>query len=356
MRPCDRCRSLSSLAALGQQPAAGSSQQPLPNAPGTESAPDAPVNQPSTPGSAAISGTVLDTNGSEVQAAQVVLQNLRGDEIESEQSGSDGAFSFTGLPPGVYKVVVSGQGWATFTSPEIELQAGEQHFVLQAVLPLATSTTVRVVADREELAGEQFHIAEQQRILGIVPNFISSFDWNAPPLGAKQKFQLSLRSLTDPMAFLGIGVSAGVEQETNAFSGYGSGLQGYAKRYGAAYTTDFTARILAQAAFPSLFHQDPRYFYKGTGSFRSRAFYAISAAVMARGDNGHWGPNYSYILGIFSAGAISNLYYPPGNRGALLTFTDGLADIAIDAAGNLAREFVLKRFTSRAKRINSGQP
>jgi hypothetical protein len=307
-------------------------------------------------GSAAISGTVLDTNGSEVQDARVVLNTLTGAEIRSEQSGSNGEFIFTGLPPGSFKLTVSGQGWGTFVSPEIQLSRDEFYFVPNVVLPVTASATVRVVANSNELAEEQVHIAEQQRVFGVLPNFYSSYDWNAPPMGSKQKFQLVFRSLSDPMAFVGAASIAGFEQQANVFSGYGTGAQGYAKRFGAAYADDFTAELFAHAVYPSLFHQDPRYFYRGSGSIGSRALYAISAAVRARGDNGRWEPNYSYILGSFTAGGISNLYYPAADRGATLTVVNGLIDIAEHAGTNLVREFVLKRITSRASDGSAERP
>ncbi len=284
-----------------------------------------------------------------------MLKSLPGPQTRSEQSDSNGEFTFTGMPSGNFELVVSGEGWGTFVSPEIQLHPGDFHIVPNVVLPLTASAVVRVVADRDQLAEEQVHIAEQQRVLKIFPNFYSSYDWNAPPMGTKQKFQLSLRSLTDPVTFAGVAVTAGFEQQANLFPGYGTGAQGYAKRFGAAYADDFTANLLAYAVFPSVFHQDPRYFYRGTGSFGSRALYAISAAVMARGDTGRWEPNYSYILGSFAAGGISNLYYPASDRGAKLTALNGLVDIGEHAGSNLIREFVLKRFTSRARGDSAGQ-
>ena len=72
--------------------------------------------------------------------------------------------------------------------------------------------------------------------------------------------------------------------------------------------------MLGGAVFPSLFKQDPRYFYKGTGSISSRALYAIANSVICKGDNERWQPNYSAILGGIAAGGISNLYYPASNR------------------------------------------
>ena len=299
-------------------------------------------------GTATISGTVLDPNGAEVQGAEIELKSLSGAGSWSERSGSDGEFNFTGLPADEFKLTVSGRGWRTYVSPEIELQVGEFHILPQIVLPPATSSVVRVTASPAELSKEQAHIAEQQRILGVFPNFYTSFDWNAPPLETKQKFALAFRSITDPVEFVGPAFVAGFEQATDVFPQYGSEEAGYARRYGAAYANSFTSKLFSNAVFPSLFHQDPRYFYKGSGSFRSRAFHAIASALITRGDNGRRELNYSYILGTFTSGGISNLYYPPENRGVLLTFTNGLADIAGDAGANLVREFVFSRFTTRA--------
>ena len=88
----------------------------------------------------------------------------------------------------------------------------------------------------------------------------------------------------------------------------------------------------------------------------SRVLYAISTAVIARGDDGRWQPNYSRVLGHFSAAAISNLYYPPSDRGASLVVFNGLAGIGENAVSNLVREFVLKRFTSHVPKGANGQP
>ena len=130
---------------------------------------------------------------------------------------------------------------------------------------------------KEELAEEQVQIAVQQRVGGVIPNFYSTYDWNAPPMLAKQKFQLSIRSLIDPVSFLAVAGIAGAEQYKNVFPAYGSGIEGYGKRYGAAMANHVSGTLLGRAVYPSIFHQDPRYFYKGKGSIGSRALYAISA-------------------------------------------------------------------------------
>jgi carboxypeptidase family protein len=341
--------------ALGQ---ASFSSHDLPDAPEPAQVMTTPGPQHSQEASTGtVSGTVVDSNHDVLQGARVTLENPSGSLIRTTVSGNDGQFAFTGLPPGVYKLTVSVPGMSTFTSSQIALHAGEFHIVPPVTLSLArVMTSVTVHGNKEALAEGQVHIAVQQRIGGVIPNFYSTYDWNAPPMEARQKFQLGIRSIIDPVSFLTVAGIAGAEQYKDVFPAYGSSIEGYGKRYGAALANHVSGTLLGRAVYPSIFHQDPRYFYKGKGSIRSRALYAITAAVIARGDNGHWQPNYSHILGNFSAAAISNLYYPASDRGASLVLFNGLADIGANAASNLIREFVLKQLTSHVPEGANGQP
>jgi hypothetical protein len=244
----------------------------------------------------------------------------------------------------------------TFTSSQISVHEGETRLVSVTLSVFGGATTVTVSGNKEELAERQVQIAVRQRIGGIIPNFYSSYDWNAPPMGAKQKFKLSFRSIIDPVSLLTTAGVAGVEQYRNTFPAYGGGIEGYGKRYGANLANHVTGILLSRGVYPSIFHQDPRYFYKGTGSIQSRMLYAISAAVIARGDDGRWKPNYSHVLGIFSAAGISNLYYPASDRGVSLVLFNGLAGMGASAMSNLLREFVFKRVTSHVPKEGNGRP
>lgn len=287
----------------------------------------------------------------------MTLSGPTGFRGRSVESGDDGQFAFAGLTPNVYVLTVTAPGVASFTSSQISLAAGQFRIMPPVVLSiLAVATSVTVSGNKEQLAEQQVQIAEHQRVAGVIPNFYSSYDWNAPPMQAKQKLQLGIRSVLDPVSFLSVASIAGAEQYQNIFPAYGSGLEGYGKRYSAALANHVSGTLLGRAVFPSIFHQDPRYFYKGSGSIRSRALYAIAAAVVARGDDGRWKPNYSRVLGNFSAAAISNFYYPAADRGGSLVLLNGLAVTGGDAAANLIREFVLKRFTSHVPRSSVQQP
>ena len=316
------------------------------------------ANDQGKTGTGSLSGTVLDANRDVLQGAHVTLMGQSDATIQTVESGSNGQFAFRGLPPDVYKLTVTAVGMSTFTSPQIPLQAGEARIVPTVILPVAGGTTrVNVtVRNKEELAQEQVQIAVHQRIGGIIPNFYSTYDWTAPPMGAKQKFHLSIRSIMDPVSFLTVAGIAGAEQYRNVYPGFGSGIEGYGKRYGAALADHVSGTLLGKAVYPSIFHQDPRYFYKGKGSIGSRALYAISAVVITRDDDGREKPNYSRVLGTFSAAAFSNLYYPASDRGASLVLRNGLAGMGAAVVSNLIREFLLKGITSHVPLGANGQP
>jgi hypothetical protein len=272
-------------------------------------------------------------------------------------SDDEGRFSFPDLPPGRFTFTVTSTGLVTYSSSEIVLHPDEKLIVPEIRLPLvATTTDVQVSVTRTELATEQLKAQVQQRVLGVVPNFYSSYIWDAAPLSSGQKFQLALRSIADPFAFIGTGIFAAAEQSQNSFPGYGKGAEGYAKRYGAAYTDEALSRMIGGAVLPSLLHQDPRYFYRGSGTKKSRVLYALSAAVICKGDNGKMQPNYSYVLGAFASGGISNLYHPAGDRGAGLTLGNGFLNVGAHALDNIAREFLFRKLTPKVPSYAQGKP
>ena len=309
-----------------------------------------------------IYGEVLDVNQGIVPGAKVTLQIARESNDQSlppereVTSDSEGRFRFSDLPAGKYTFTISSAGLETFVSSEISLRDGQQHEAPKIALPIASATSdVTVKVTQRELADEQIKAEMGQRVLGILPNFYSSYVWDAAPLAPKQKFKMAVRSRSDPFVFVATGIAAGIQQARNTHSSFGQGAEGYAKRYGAAFATGTLSRFLGSAVYPAVFHQDPRYFYKGSGGFANRAWYAMTRSVVARGDNGKWQPNYSHILGGMTAGAISNLYYPDKERGAGLTFENAALGIGFTALGNLVREFGLRHITHGVPSFNNGQ-
>jgi hypothetical protein len=197
-----------------------------------------------------------------------------------------------------------------------------------------------------ELADVQIKQQEKQRVLGFVPNFYVSYVPEAAPLTAKNKFELAWKSATDPVTFAGVAFLAGIDQAGDRWAAYGQGAQGYGKRFGAAYANVFDATFIGGALLPSLLKQDPRYFYKGTGSKRSKFFYAIASSFICKGDNGRWQPNYSDVLGSFAAAGIAKLYYPAkDSRGAGFVVSAAMIRLGETSLAGVLQEFVFPKLT-----------
>jgi hypothetical protein len=325
----------------------------LPDAPGQESPLPKSLESQST---ANISGTVLDINEGAVPHAQITLETLDGTARHIEVADTVGFFSFKNLSPGTFKVRITAPGLEPFESYEITLHAGEKYQLPKVALPIVVARLeLNVTITEEQLAQEQVDAQIQQRVFGIFPNFYTSFIWNAAPLRPRQKFHLALRASTDPVSFLNPALLAALQQARNTYPGYGQGAKGYAKRYGADYADIFIGHMLSGAVFASIFHQDPRYFYQGTGSIRSRAWHAVSSALICRGDNGHLQFNYSHVLGNLAAGGISNLYRPEDDRGLRLTIDNALLHTAALAGANLLREFALRSITTKVPSYANGK-
>jgi hypothetical protein len=309
------------------------------------------------PTMAGLHGVVTSTEGAVYEGARVVLE-MSGNgaaPAAAAQTDSTGAFSFANLSPGTFKLTVSSQGFVTQSISGV-LRAGEDFDAHTIALPMVGATNeVRVSAETQvEIAQEQLNVEEKQRVLGVFPNYYVSYDPRPEPLTTRQKYQLAWRTSLDPVTWAMTGALAGMEQAGNTFAGYGQGAQGFGKRFGANYADGFTDTMIGGAILPSLFKQDPRYFYRGTGSIASRAMYALANSVICKGDNGRWQPNYSGILGGIAAGGISDLYYPSSSRsGVQVTFANALIGTAEGAMQNLAQEFIVRRLTPRLPRYPS---
>jgi hypothetical protein len=310
------------------------------------------------PAPGSISGTIVDQSGAVVAGAQVKLAGTGEAQSQNQQvlTGDNGQFSFANIAPGAFQLTITSPGFAPQSSIGT-LGPGEVHLVPQIALAVAANISdVQVSLSRLEIGEAQVKDEERQRVLGVIPNFYVTYDPHPVSLTAKQKFELAWKTTVDPVTFGIVGAIAGVQQAQNTFSGYGQGAQGYGKRLGAAYADLAAGTFIGSAVLPSILKQDPRYFYKGTGSKRSRILYAIANSVICRGDNGRWQPNYSNILGNLAAGGISNLYYPSQNRGAALTFENAAIGVGATGAANLVEEFLMRKLTPNLPKHDQATP
>jgi hypothetical protein len=300
---------------------------------------------------ATVRGVVMNREQSVYQGAHVELSTPAESSPRSTTTDPDGRFEFSGVPPGEFTLTVSAHGFAP-AKVSGTLSPGRSYEAAPIVLSFAeTSGEVEVTASRQDIATAEIKVEEKQRVLGVIPNFYVVYEPNPVPLSPRQKFSLAWRESIDPVTFLSAGFFAGIEQAQNTFAGYGQGAGGFAKRYGADYADGFSGDMLGGALFPSLLHQDPRYYYKGKGSIASRALYAMSMAFICKGDNGHWQFDYSAVAGDLAAGGISNLYYPSSDRNSFSVILSSTAiGIGEGAIGNLFQEFLVRKLTPAARK------
>ncbi len=159
------------------------------------------------------------------------------------------------------------------------------------------------------------------------------------PISAGHKLKLAVDYLS-PFTVAFVAVSAAFDQALDFKAGYGQGVDGYGKRYGADFTTGLTHVFFVTGAFPALLHEDPRYFRKGQGSAGSRFAYAISRVAVTRRDSGTSGFNCSEVLGSAASAGIADRYYPERDRGGFGGFAIRMGlQIAVESGFNVLREY-----------------
>jgi hypothetical protein len=234
----------------------------------------------------------------------------------------------------------------------------------QSTPPISTSTPANVPdppqTKQPPSSDEVLRQEEKQRAFGVMPMFQTvslANSKNIPALRPKQKFQLMLKSTTDPFVFAQDAVLSGIGQARNTNSGtetvtnpngttsqvrwgFGQGASGYFKRFGASYADTADGNFWGNAVLPVLLKEDPRYYRMGYGSFVRRFSYSAETALWCRRDNGTWGPNYANVAGNFISGGISNLYYPDQDTGVEKTVIGAMTVTAEGVIGSELIEFL----------------
>jgi len=313
-------------------------------------------NSQEAPRTATIMGTVTDVDGDVIPNATVILREVEGSDSRTILTTEKGMFEFHDVTPAIpYQLSISAKDYEDRMSAPIILNPDQFKIVTGIQLRIPTyRITVDVHYDPVKVATEQFKAEEKQRVFGIIPNFYVSYENDPAPLTAKMKFKLALKVSTDPVTAAGVFVVASAKQAGDT-PNFGQGWGAYGKRLGVTATDGFSDIMIGGAILPSLLHQDPRYFYQGTGTAGSRVRHAMFSPFVARGDNGKWQPNYSSLGGDLAASALSNLYYPRSNRGAGLVFGNFAIGTAERIGASLAQEFLLGRFTRRGGHLKGSE-
>lgn len=296
-----------------------------------------------------VRGRVLYTDNTPVGSAELTLTPAQGPALHTTTE-ADGSFIFLHVASGPFRVDAAADG---LRSDSIAETLSDTQSVELPALSLRVATVVTHVSaiSQEEAAERDVRQEETQRLFGAIPNFFIVYGGEAVPLSSRQKFRLSLRTLFDPTNLAVSAAIAGGEQASSSYGGFGKGAAGFARRFGASLGDASSGILLTGAILPSLFHQDPRYFYQGTGSVRSRFGYVLKNTVEQKGDNGRWQIGWSNLAGNAGAALLSNTYYPnQTDKWATLTGENFGLSIAGQGIANLLQEFVFARLTTHRQR------
>jgi hypothetical protein len=308
------------------------------------------VATPTTPQTGTIIGTVTAVDDGVIPGATVVLEGPSPGDRQTTQTNDSGLFEIDHLKSATpYHITISAQAFANWTSSTITLKQGQFLDLADIKLQIAVAVTTVAAVSQEQLATLEVQTEEKQRVFGFIPNFYVVYDKDPVPLTAKLKFRLALKTSIDPITFAGSAFIAAVDQAADTPS-YVQGWKGYGQRFGSNYANGLTDIMFAGAILPSVLHQDPRYYYRGEGTTKSRMIYALRTPFVCKGDNGRWQPNYSSMGGYLISGAIANTYYPNSNRGVGLVFSTFFVNVAADMANGVLQEFFLRRLTPNAKK------
>ena len=309
-------------------------------------APSAMVEQSAGLALGSVSGVVKDIGGTPVGDATVKLAGAAGAAREAVTDDA-GAFRLDALPAGAYTVTVSAEGLEN-GSVTVTLAEGERKALPVFLLPVATVKSEVTAVSQKQMADIQIAEEEKQRLFGILPNFYVAYDEDTVPLDTGQKYKLAVRTAIDWTVFVSVAVTSGIQQGVGTPHEWNQNLTGYGQRFGANLAGTEVGIFLEGAVLPGVFHQDPRYFYKGKGTVRSRVWWALKQTVEQRGDNGRWQPGYANITGDVASSAVTTELFPQNNInwGKTVGVNLGLALVG-DAIGNVLEEFVFNHVTTR---------
>lgn len=180
---------------------------------------------------------------------------------------------------------------------------------------------------------------QDKRIAGILPNYRTADSTMAYlPLTVGQKWRIATKDTFDYPSYALAGAFAGLSQLNNSNPEFGQGMKGYGKRYAAGIADQDMGNFMTEAIFPTLLHEDPRYFRKVNGSVKGRLLWAIERVVVTKTDSGGSQFNFSEWLGNGTVAAIGNAYYP-NERGFGSTMQRTLTQVGTDTISDVLKEF-----------------
>lgn len=203
--------------------------------------------------------------------------------------------------------------------------------------PISEAPSIEVEPQSKQ---QEQALRQTKRMFWVVPNFAAvSPGTQLPPLSPHDKFVLAWHDSFDYSSFIWTGILAGQSLALNSDPELGHGPAGYARYYWRGFVDGVSGTYFTEAIVPVISHEDPRYYTLGRGGFFRRIAYSLSRTVLTKTDSGGTSFNWSEVGGNACEAALSNLYYPPQERGANQTLRDWGTQMESAALNNVVKEF-----------------
>lgn len=205
-------------------------------------------------------------------------------------------------------------------------------------------------ADADQPQTIPAHEQQPKRILGLMPNYRAvSAGVRPPPPGAKESFIIATENNFDYSQYVFVGLTSLMAEGSNTHPEFGKGVGGYWSYYWRGYIDKSAGDYLIIFAFPTLFHEDERYFAMGQGSFWKRTEYSGMSVFITPDYHGKNTFNWAEILGRGVSQAVSLTYYPSSVATPSSYFSKFGYAVGRDALTNVFREFYpdIARIASR---------
>lgn len=201
-----------------------------------------------------------------------------------------------------------GLALAQITAPVFRPLATAHAMVDISSLPDAPSASVQPPPEVVPLAHNQLPGQQMQSWWLTAPA-----DIQYRPLSPREKFHSFVHHTSSPYTMASAMVDASWAQAWGEPKDYGGGMEGWGKRLGAAAAATESRSFFGSFLFPTLLHQDPRYFALYKGSVMKRSLHAISRVFVTRADDGSDTFNSSGMLAIAFTGSLGVAWMPERN-------------------------------------------
>src|SRR5215470_18500673 len=129
------------------------------------------------------------------------------------------------------------------------------------------------------------------------------------PLTQKERTQIYLKTMVNPLGYGKAAFSAGVDQWKDKPEEWEQGASGYGKRF-ANILGQYSIQRTVTYGLASLLHEDNRYFNSGKRGFWSRTGYSLASGVLARHDDGTRHLSVSQLGGVAAGAFLSRTWQP----------------------------------------------